>query len=104
MPGTAVTEGIKVVSAPVSSREGRDIMREVVPEGARVSASREFWVQVRPGEGPEPVRDGDHMRQGIDEIEYGGVRYRLLEVGDWSSDGFKHVVGVVADGSDWPPP
>ena len=83
-PGTETRTDITLVSAPPDAAK----IRDVLPEGARLSESRTFWTG---GVEVKPVRVGSDATEG-DVIEYQGIRYRAYQVEEWP--GFVEVLGV----------
>ncbi len=88
VPGQETRTEITVVSAPPDAAK----MRDVLPEGARLSESRTFWIE---GVEVKPVRVGTGATEG-DVIEYKGTRYRAYQVEEWP--GFVEVLGVREEG------
>ena len=84
VPGQETLTEITVVSSPPNAAT----MRDVLPEGARLSASRMFWIE---GVEVKPVRVGTDATEG-DVIEYESTRYRAHHVEEWP--GFVEVLGV----------
>ena len=68
-------------------------MRQMLPEGTRLTESRTFWIA---GVTVEPVGVGANASGG-DVIEYGGVSYRAKHVEPWP--GFVEVLGIREEGS-----
>ena len=89
VPGAEKRSDITVVSAPPDAAK----MREMLPEGTRLTESRTFWIA---GVTVEPVRVGANASEG-DVIEYGGVSYRAQHVEAWP--GFVEVLGIREEGS-----
>ena len=88
VPGQETRTDITVISAPPDAAK----MRDVLPEGARLSESRTFWIA---GVEVKPVRVGTGATEG-DVIEYKGTRYRVSHVEQWP--GFVEVLGVREEG------
>ena len=86
--GSVVQTGLTLVSAPPDGAK----MRDVLPEGSRLSESRMFWIE---GVEVKPVRVGTGATEG-DVIEYKGTRYRVNHVEQWP--GFVEVLGVREEG------
>ncbi len=84
VPGAEKRTDITVVSAPPDAAK----MREMLPEGTRLTESRTFWIA---GVMVEPIRVGANASGG-DVIEYGGVSYRAQHVEAWP--GFVEVLGI----------
>ena len=89
VPGAERRTDITVVSAPPDAAK----MREMLPEGTRLTESRTFWIE---GVTVEPVRVAANASGG-DVIEYGGVSYRAQHVEAWP--GFVEVLGIREGGS-----
>ena len=87
IPDEETRTPLTVVSAPASHAA----MRDVLPEGARLSDWRQFWFAMQ----SDPVRIGEEQADG-DAIEYQGVRYMLRQVADWGQ--FVEVLGVREEG------
>ena len=85
-------EEVSVVTAPPSSAA----MRDVLPEGARLSETRTFWID---GDNLKPMRAGANATEG-DVIVYEGFRYRVRHVEEWTKEGFVEALGVREDGQD----
>ncbi len=83
-------EEVSLVSAPPSAA----VMRDIVPEGGRLSESRMFWIDT---DDLKPMRVGFNATDG-DRIEYEGKRYRIKHVEDWTREGFVEVLAVREDG------
>ena len=88
VPGAEKRIDITVVSAPPDAAK----MREMLPEGTRLTESRTFWIE---GVTVEPVGVGANASEG-DEIEYRGVSYRAKHVEPWP--GFVEVLGIREEG------
>ena len=88
VPGAEKRTDITVVSAPPDAAK----MRQMLPEGTRLTESRTFWIE---GVTVEPVGVGANASGG-DVIEYGGVSYRAQHVEAWP--GFVEVLGVRGEG------
>ena len=86
--GQETRTDITVVSAPPDAAK----MRDVLPEGTRLSESRTFWID---GVEVKPVKVGLNATEG-DVIEYKGTRYRVNHVEQWP--GFVEVLGVREEG------
>ncbi len=84
VPGQEVLTDITAVSAPPDAAK----MRDVLPEGTRLSESRTFWIE---GVEIESVRVGANATEG-DVIEYDGTRYKAHHVESWP--GFVEVLGI----------
>ncbi len=84
VPGQETRTDITIVSAPPDAAK----MRDILPEGARLSESRMFWID---GVEVKPVRVGTGATEG-DVIEYKGTCYRVQHVEEWP--GFVEVLGV----------
>ena len=84
VPGAETRTEITVVSAPSDAAK----MRDLLPEGARLSESRTFWIE---GSDVQPVRIGDNATEG-DVIEYQDTRFRVQHVESWP--GFVEVLGA----------
>ena len=84
MPGQESRTDITVVSAPPDAAK----MRDVLPEGARLSESRTFWIE---GVEVMPGRTGANAAEG-DVVEYGSARYMTHPVEEWP--GFVEVLGI----------
>ncbi len=84
VPGQETLTDITVISAPPDAAK----MRDVLPEGSRLSESRTFWIE---GVEVKPVRVGTDATEG-DLIEYKGVQYRANQVEEWP--GFVEVLGI----------
>ena len=90
-PGAETSTDVTVISAPTSAARARDVL----PEGARLSDSRTFWLEQQ----AEPLRVGADQTEG-DVIEHRGTRYRLLSVYDWTPHTFVEVVGIREEGQE----
>ena len=88
VPGAERRTDITVVSAPPDAAK----MRQMLPEGTRLTESRTFWIE---GVKVEPVGVGANASGG-DVIEYGGVSYRAQHVEAWP--GFVEVLGIRGEG------
>ena len=88
VPGAEKRTDITVVSAPPDAAK----MRQMLPEGTRLTESRTFWIA---GVTVEPVRVGANASGG-DVIEHKGTRYRVQHVEEWP--GFVEVLGVRGEG------
>ena len=84
VPGQETETDITVVSAPPDAAK----MRDMLPEGTRLSESRMFWIE---GIEIQPVRLGSDATEG-DMVEYKGVRYRAHNVEDWGD--FVEALGI----------
>ena len=84
--GPETRTDVFVVSAPPDKAETRDIL----PEGARLSESRMFWIE---GPDVDTVRVIGKTAEG-DAIEHNGARYIVRHVEDWSREGFVEVLGI----------
>ena len=98
VPGATTQRAVKLASAPLDND-----MRDVLPEGARLDAGRDFYIPAATAaQLPQPLRVGDGQTDG-DVIVYRGSRYRILEVSDWTPHGYVHAVGLVpSDPTAWP--
>lgn len=88
VPGQETRTGITVVSAPPDAAR----MRDVLPEGVRLSESRIFWID---GVEVKPVQVGLNATEG-DVIEHKGTRYRVNQIEEWP--GFVEALGVREEG------
>ena len=88
VPGRETRTEVTVVSAPPDAAK----IRDVLPEGARLSNSRTFWIE---SVEINPVRVGANAAEG-DVIIYQGIRYRANHVEEWP--GFAEVLGVREEG------
>ena len=88
VPGQETRTDITVVSAPPDAAR----MREMLPEGTRLTESRTFWIA---GVEVKPVRIGADATEG-DVIEHQGTCYRVQHVEEWP--GFVDVLGVREEG------
>ena len=88
VPGQETETDITVVSAPPDAAK----MRDMLPEGTRLSESRMFWIE---GVEIQPVRLGTDATEG-DMVEYKGVRYRAHNVEDWGD--FVEALGIREEG------
>ena len=86
--GQETRTDITVVSAPPDAAK----MRDVLPEGTRLSESRIFWID---GIEVKPVKVGLNATEG-DVIEHKGTRYRVNQIEEWP--GFVEVLGVREEG------
>ena len=91
MSGEEVSTPLRLVSAPPSMA----IRRDVLPEGARLTDWRTFWLEPA----AKPLRVGAGQTDG-DVIVYEGLRYRLRHVNDWTPDGCIEALGVREEGQD----
>ena len=82
--GQETRTDITVVSAPPDAAK----MRDVLPEGTRLSESRTFWIA---GVEVKPVKVGLNATEG-DVIEHKGTCYRVQHVEEWP--GFVEVLSV----------
>ncbi len=89
LPGVETATSVLLVSAPPSGSAKRDVL----PEGARLSDLRQFWLD----QTARPLRVGEGQTDG-DVIVYGGVRYRVRYVEDWGPDGCIEALGVREEG------
>ena len=86
VPGPETRTDVDVVSAPPDKAEVRDIL----PEGSRLSEWRMFWIE---DQAVEAVHVVGEAAEG-DAIEHNGARYTVRHVEDWSPHGFVEVLGV----------
>lgn len=89
VPGKTTVTTTRGASAPVTSGQAADL-RDVLPEGTRLSDSRIFWLTTP----VQPLRVGDNATDG-DRIRYNGIEYRVLRVEDW--DGVTEAVCIRED-------
>ena len=82
--GAEIRTEMTFVSAPPDAAKMRDLM----PEGTRLSESRTFWIE---GVEIKLATTGANPTQA-DVIEYGDKRYRAHHVEEWP--GFVEVLGV----------
>ncbi len=90
VPGEDEETDVRLTVAPVTAQDAAE-MREVLPEGARLSDARRFWLR-------EPV---EAIRAGTtdgDRVRYKGTEYRVLQVMDWSRAGFVEALAVREQG------
>lgn len=80
-PGATTEEDVVLANAPAGQE------RNVVPEGARPTDTRQFWMM----SDVLPIRVGNAITDG-DIIRYDGTDYRVRSVQDW--DFLIAVVGV----------
>ena len=90
VPGVDEETDVRATVAPVTAEDAAET-REVLPEGARLSDARRFWLRqpveaIRAG-----TTDGDCLR-------YAGTEYRVLQVMDWSRGGFVEALAVREQG------
>ena len=86
VPGPETRTDVVVVSAPPDKAE----MLDILPEGARLSESRMFWIE---GQYVDAVQFDSGSTEG-DVIERDGVRYAIRRIEDWSPEGFVEVLGI----------
>lgn len=86
---------IRVATAPVPSKSGISEMRDVLPEGARHSEQRTFWVTMP----LEALRRGSSASDS-DYIEYNGQVFRVEGVSVWETNGLTQVDAVLPDAGD----
>ena len=89
VPGTEEQIPIRLSSAPTQFVNEFSEMRDVLPEGARISDVRKFWLT----ENVEALRVGDSATGG-DRILYKETRFRVLLVRDFDPHGFIEALAV----------
>ena len=86
--GAEVSTDITVVSTPPDAAKMRDLM----PEGTRLTASRTFWIE---GVEIKLAATGPNLTEA-DVIEYKDKRYRAHHLEQWP--GFAEVLGIQEQG------
>ena len=94
VPGSTTSEDIELVAAPVGASSS-GTWRNVMPEGARVSDWREFWLPPT----VKPLRVGAR-KTGPDVIIYEDTRYCMFASRPWTKHGFIAALGVREEGQD----
>ncbi len=92
-PGTETREAFDCRSQPLSARAQAEV-RDNTPAGIRYAEMRRFWVNDAAGDFLIP---GKPSGEGADQIEYRGIRYRVVYVVDFSDKGYIEAVAARPD-------
>ena len=93
--GAVVTTKVRLASAPLTV-QSLYTMREVLPEGLRLSQARQFWMVTPRSKYVLPIRVEGEKSTG-DIIRYRETDFRVIYHTDYSEEGFIEIIGSRPD-------